>query len=151
MPSTIHQIRPIPPLFERDERRFWAKVVLPNSQGCMLWTGKPDGNGYGSFHLQGQAFRSHQISYWLAFGPAPGGFVIDHVKAKGCTNRHCVAPDHLEAVTQIENVRRAMKTHCKRGHRLAGDNVYVRLDTGIRQCRACARIRARGYRAPIPF
>jgi hypothetical protein len=149
VPNTIQRIRPIPPLSERDERRFWSKVALPNEQGCMLWLDRPDGNGCGNFHLQGQTFRSHQISYWLAYGPAPAGKVIDHVKAKGCTNRHCVAPEHLEAITQAENVRRAMKTHCKRGHLLSGANVYTRLDNGIRQCRACAKLRRKAARIPF--
>lgn len=144
MPALTRQTRRMPRLTEADEKRFWAKVALPDKQGCMLWSGKPDGNGYGNLHLQGWTVRAHQVAYLLAHGPVSDGLVIDHVKANGCTNRHCVAPLHLEAVTQAENVRRAMKTRCKRGHQLAGANLYFRPDTGVRQCRACRAGRRRG-------
>jgi hypothetical protein len=149
VPSTTRQTRRTPRLTEADEKRFWSKVALPNEQGCMLWSGKPDGNGYGNFHLQGRTVRAHQVSYLLAYGPVPDGLVIDHVKTRGCTSKRCVAPDHLEAVTQAENVRRAMKTHCKRGHPLSGSNAYIRRDNGIRQCRACARLRRKAARTPF--
>jgi hypothetical protein len=38
----------------------------------------------------------------------------------------------------------AAQTHCKRGHLLAGENVYMYKDDGKRRCRMCARLRARG-------
>ncbi|MFJ3037774.1 hypothetical protein [Streptomyces tendae] len=37
------------------------------------------------------------------------------------------------------------RTHCKRGHELAGDNLYVLRTTGQRVCRACQRMRAAAY------
>lgn len=36
----------------------------------------------------------------------------------------------------------ALKTHCKRGHALAGTNLYVHA-RGARECRTCRRERAR--------
>lgn len=38
-------------------------------------------------------------------------------------------------------------THCRRGHLFDAANTYVRPDNGRRQCRACARERARTRRA----
>lgn len=35
------------------------------------------------------------------------------------------------------------KSHCKRGHKLDGDNLLVRSSDGARVCRACRRIRER--------
>jgi hypothetical protein len=105
----------------------------------MLWSGKPDGHGYGNFHLQGRTFRAHQVSYLLAYGPVPEGLVIDHVKARGCTNRHCVAPAHLEAVTQTENMHRSRRDRCGQGHLFDETNTYIRPDIGVRQCRTCRR------------
>ncbi len=40
-------------------------------------------------------------------------------------------------------VANADKTHCKRGHPLSGDNLYVS-PRGVRQCRQCNRDRAKG-------
>lgn len=133
-------------LSEQDEARFWAKVALPDEQGCMLWLDAPALNGYGRFYLGQRTLYAHRVSYVLAYGPIPDGLQIDHVKERGCTNRHCVAPAHLEAVTQRENLLRgrgasainAVKTHCVRGHAFDGANTYV-MPNGRRRCRACNR------------
>lgn len=137
---------------ERDEARFWAKVALPNEQGCMLWTGEPDLRGYGHFTVGYSQWYAHRVSYVLANGPIPEGLQIDHVKARGCKNKHCVAPLHLEAVTQRENLLRgstitaanAAKTHCLKGHAFDVANTY-RTPRGSRQCRACKREHQRTY------
>src|SRR5690554_1231498 len=93
-------------LTEKDERRFWVKVGLPDPEtGCMEWTAsKP--RGYGNFGLNGQVLRAHRISYSLCVGPIPQGLEIDHL----CRNRSCVRPDHLEAVTHSENMRRVARS-----------------------------------------
>lgn len=138
---------------ERTQARFWDQVALPNEQGCMLWTGKPDRRGYARFTVGGRSQLVHRISYFLAYGPIPEGFQVDHVKAKGCTSRHCVAPEHLEAVTGAENNRRstsptainARKTHCHRGHAFDEANTYHD-PTGGRQCRACRALNEREYK-----
>lgn len=141
-------------VLECDQARFWAKVALPNEQGCMLWLRATNEDGYGRFYLNGKAERAHRVSYLLAYGLIPEGTEIDHVRAKGCANRHCVAPLHLEAVTHAENNRRSMagaalalrqaaKTHCPAGHLYAGNNLYIHPTTGGRRCRACGRNAAR--------
>lgn len=63
--------------------------------------------------------------------------MIDHL----CGVKACVRPEHLEAVTQGENVRRAAarKTHCPKGHPYSGPNLYVRPGTNNRLCRSCMR------------
>lgn len=85
------------------------------------------------------------MSHELHKGPIPEGLVIDHL----CRNRGCVNPDHLEAVTQRENILRgeglaaanARKTHCPKGHPYSGENLYVVPSSGRRQCRICADAR----------
>lgn len=133
-------------LTERDQARFWAKVALPDGNGCMLWLAYVHPGGYGQFGIGGHRGRmryAHRVSYVIAYGPVPDGLVVDHVKARGCQHRHCVAPLHLEAVTQLENVRRSnagenqrVKSNCPQGHPYAGANLYV-TPRGGRVCRIC--------------
>jgi hypothetical protein len=37
------------------------------------------------------------------------------------------------------------KTHCKRGHPLSGENLYLQPGTGLRCCKQCTRDRQRMY------
>lgn len=85
------------------ERRFLAKV--DRTDDCWLWTGFVAPNGYGkcsSRHISNSALV-HRVAYEMWIGSIPDGMTIDHL----CGERRCVRPDHLEAVTLAENVRRA--------------------------------------------
>lgn len=112
--------------------------------GCWDWVGAVHTNGYGLFWNNKKLRRAHRVFYEMTRGPIPKGLVIDHL----CRNKLCVNPDHLEAVTQKENLSRgggpipayARRTHCHRGHALTPDNRY-RSDPS-RRCRACHRIAA---------
>lgn len=82
--------------------RFWAYVPDRPDDGCWLWTGHTNGS-YGVF-WDGERHRlTHRFAYELVLGPIPEGLVLDHL----CRTPRCVRPDHLEPVTQQENVRRA--------------------------------------------
>lgn len=107
---------------------------------CLRWTGAHDGSGYGAIWLDSRVQRIHVVSYDLVVGPIPDGFQIDHVWDRGCRYRDCFLPEHLEAVTQAENIRRmgAKTTHCVNGHRYTDKTTYVRKDgNGRRGCRIC--------------
>ncbi len=111
---------------------------------CWLWTGTKNHAGYGRFMVDGRRVGAHRHSYILAKGPIPAGLQIDHL----CRVRACVNPDHLEAITQEENILRgfgisvvnAKKTHCPQGHPLSGTNLLLGKH---RRCRTCQTQRLR--------
>lgn len=89
-----------------DEERFWSKVNITDS--CWLWTGAPNGSGYGTFKAAGaNPIMAHRYSYELAGNKLTPGMTIDHL----CRVRLCVRPDHLEEVTYDENLRRAREAN----------------------------------------
>lgn len=99
-------------------------------------------NGYSKVWHEGKLRRAHRLSWELANGTIPEGLVIDHK----CGNRACIAPDHLRAITQQENIKAGKwninnRTHCNRGHLFEG-NIMVRKN-GKRECAECNRKRGR--------
>lgn len=121
------------------DERFWSKVDA--SGPCWEWTAGVGVGGYGRFALsrlndKTRCVYAHRYSYELLVGEIPEGLVIDHL----CRNRKCVNPDHLEPVTQQENVLRgngvtatnAKKDRCPKNHPYA---------EGRRRCLECDRER----------
>jgi len=120
----------------------------------MTWTAGKGSNGYGQFWMDGAKYYAHRISYTLAYGPIPAGFVLDHVV---CQNKACVNPAHLRACTVRDNLmapdgatrmlaeRERSKTRCPAGHSYEGENLYVAPD-GRRYCRTCRREHVRAHR-----
>ncbi len=137
----------MPKLIDADIR-FQAKWRLDETTGCHVWTATTVGGAYGLFYVneRKRQILAHRFAYERSKGPIPVGLHIDHL----CRNKSCVNPEHLEAVTHQENHRRVVwkvKTHCKRGHALTGDNVYVRPKDKGRRCKACDRLSSKAWQA----
>lgn len=147
--------RPTVPAEERFRRRVVvgeAPAARPGLGRCHLWTAGRTKQGYGAFHPRsGQAELAHRWAYTNAGGVIPPDHVIDHL----CRVRHCVNPDHMEPVTNEENLRRGagyglrngMRRTCINDHEYTPANTYVSPSGDIR-CRACARARDRDRPRP---
>ena len=81
------------------------------SDGCWEWLGCKDGDGYGMFRFEGYMRRAHRWGYELLVSKVPEGLVLDHL----CRNPSCVNPDHLEPVTNQENLDRGEGRRVKNG------------------------------------
>lgn len=124
-------------LDSRVPERFWSRVQPCPISGCWLWHGATNRTGYAIQGRRAPHSKSqlvHRFTFEHAYGALPGGTELDHK----CRVRACCNPLHLEPVTHRENVVRGAvkKTHCIRGHELAGDNLRP-TERGVR-CRACS-------------
>jgi hypothetical protein len=115
------------------------RALLGPNGDCLLWTGAIASTGYGRL---GDLRYAHRLAYELLVGPIPEGHQVDHVAARGRRSRLCCRPEHLEAVTQAENIRRQpnvidqlARTHCPKGH--PSDEANTRVRRGKRDCRRC--------------
>lgn len=136
------------------EKRLVERSVRDG--GCLRWAGAHVSSGYGQIVVDGQVMRVHRIAYETWIGPIPPGLEVDHVRGRGCRFRDCINPQHLEAVSHQENLRRgsspvgvnARKTHCIRGHEFTPEN--TRLERrGVRwgrRCRECTRQHRAAYK-----
>lgn len=114
------------------------------STGCWEWTGSINPSGYGMLtitKISHKPIRAHRFAYEMAVGKIPEGYQIHHK----CNNRKCCNPNHLVTVTPKEHIaltpdcvsyKCKAKTHCKSGHELSPDNLYI-TNKGKRVCKQC--------------
>jgi hypothetical protein len=130
------------------QHRFWGKVDTAGD--CWNWMADRHKRGYGLFHVgrfggKRRVSVAHRVAWEMLVGPIPSGLVLDHL----CRNTSCVNPDHLEPVSQRENVLRGAvtaprtrRTTCAKGLHSMSD-ALVDPRTGWRECRPCALASAR--------
>jgi hypothetical protein len=120
-----------------------ARSGRPGASGtgwgrCEEWAGAITSQGYGSIGGGTSKRYAHRVAYETAVGPIPAGTEIDHL----CRNRRCVNPDHLEAVSHTENVRRGATgfygDRCRTGRHAKQPNLRIKAN-GKRYCAACNR------------
>jgi len=127
------------------------RIERQPGDGCWNWVGHIALSGYGLFWVAGRDIQvlAHRLVYQLLVGEIPFGLCLDHL----CRNKRCVNPKHLEPVTLVENFRRGriLKTHCKHGHPLSGDNLLTISTRPGRHCKTCYDVRRHLYWAKPEF
>ena len=128
--------------------RIRSSSSVDPATGCWVWNKYKNKEGYGQIGFRSggknQVHPAHRISYTYLVGPIPPGLQIDHL----CRNKSCVNPEHLEPVTQQENIRRRPlsgpqgRTDCPYGH---ANQVFDK--RGLRRCKTCAVIANRKWKA----
>ncbi|MCX5044825.1 HNH endonuclease [Aldersonia sp. NBC_00410] len=119
-----------------------GKTFHALTDDCQVWTGPKNKQGYGRIYVwvsgqkrKGRTFLVHRLAYELANGEGSAhNLTIDHL----CGVPLCCNPNHLEAVTIGENLRRAalVVLTCPGGHPYDEENTLYNLD-GHRRCRQC--------------
>lgn len=101
--------------FCSDACHFSSSVT--KQEGCWLWNGALDKDGYGSAKLRGRrAEKAQRLSYRLHNGPVAADDLVCH----SCDNPQCVNPGHLFLGTPLDN-----KTDCvSKGRHVKGDELY---------------------------
>lgn len=122
------------------KRRDYLNSYQLGFGGCWIYTGSINNRGYGTVLGRG----AHRYFYTALVGAIPQGMQLDHL----CRTRACVNPDHLEPVTQSENLRRA-NLFCRRGHRMDEANTYryAGSRSSHSTCRTCKKEAKREARA----
>jgi hypothetical protein len=143
------KFNPMPVFSESFKARFFGSLTTSES-GCLEWSKKIQ-NGYGRVRFLSTEYAAHRVAWWLANGEIPDQMVIDHL----CRNRRCANVDHLEVVSQAENVQRGdlgrmlRQTHCPQGHEMTESNKSTQ--PGKRRCRTCynesMKVYMRSYRS----
>lgn len=82
--------------------RFLKYVEI--TETCWIWTGAKNGDGYGSFGLNGKTYLAHRLALSESLGrPLRPGMDVAHAPKGICHNPSCVNPEHLREATDKEN------------------------------------------------
>jgi hypothetical protein len=126
--------------------RFHEQVdASAGPDGCHLWTGTRDPDGYGMFYTN----RAHRATRWILGYQRGEPLATDEWALHHCDNPPCVNPDHLYVGDSLQNVadrvrrgrsgKRGKSTHCPNGHEYTPENSFV--EGTKRKCVICNNAR----------
>ncbi len=103
-PFIVHQhgYRPARPSLDR----YLENIAPPNENGCRLWLGSVNDDGYGTFTIGSRTtgdrktLSAHRFGYKHLVGPIPPGLSVCHT----CDIRPCQEPSHWFLGTQATNI-----------------------------------------------
>jgi hypothetical protein len=139
---------------------LYEKLISKTRQdasGCWLWTGcsfhkrQYAAHRYGYMSVKIEGIWRTKTAHRLMWAAMHGWPTRDQCVCHRCDVPLCCNPEHLFLGTHEDNMQDSRqkgrhflsaKTHCKRGHELAGDNMFVDKN-GCRHCKACGTIRNR--------
>lgn len=108
---------------EKAVERILAKVVKPDGeQGCWLFVGFIDADGYGKICWNKRQLRPHRVMCEFHHGAADGRKFVRHK----CDVRRCVNPEHLEWGEPKDNTRDMMERGRHRGRPVGSKNPHGR-------------------------
>lgn len=87
-------------LSDKDIGRFCSNAVIEaKTDGCWIWSGSKDKDGYGRFGIKRKTYRAHRVSFAIYKGSVARGINVLH----HCDNPPCVNPNHIFVGTNRDN------------------------------------------------
>lgn len=81
-------------------RFFDGRPMFTIEEGCWIWQGAKDKDGYGRVRNGPISELAHRCFYKLKYGRIKRGKELDHT----CRRRSCCNPDHMREVTREQNL-----------------------------------------------
>jgi hypothetical protein len=105
-------------------KRKLAHGSRPTADGCRLWVGKREADGFARLWWKGRHHAVHRLAYCLnADRPIARGVKI----LQSCGYRHCIARGHLYAGSQVDVTRKTRRPRGEKNgnHRLTDRQVHA--------------------------
>lgn len=88
---------------------FWSNVEKTDNH--WLWKAGLS-NGYPALRWIDKVMYAHNIAWLTVKGPLPNNLLLE--KAKSCTEKKCIRPDHYVTILKADKARRAIRARWAR-------------------------------------